>query len=425
MKSSFSISLGTILAVVVLGLFAVPANVRAQGEPTSQNMKGKTAGEFYKNVKVLKDIPAADIHPAMEYITASLGVGCGYCHDVRHFDNDDKATKKTARNMMEMMFALDGTAFNGRREVTCYTCHRGAAIGAAAMPIRGEKASNEPPSPDSYPAIVVTNLTLSSSMSPVRAEPGSEHPAGRPAAAKVPPVALPSADEVLNKYVQALGGEEAIQKAATLVEKGTVQMRMPNPPGVQGPPAYGNPPAEVYRKAPDKAVVLVHLPAPVGTTGEGYDGSIAWFQGGVLREETGGEAAVVRDWARFIPAAHFKEGHSNIRVSGIEQVGPADAYVVTGVSADGSSVDRLYFDTKTGLLLRSVTNMESVLGSYPVENYFEDYRQISGLQVPFTVRAVGPEGERIYKWDNVEINTPVEETRFAMPTPKPEARSGR
>ncbi|MGH9772174.1 MAG: hypothetical protein ACRD4Q_10825, partial [Candidatus Acidiferrales bacterium] len=228
----------------------------------------------------------------------------------------------------------------------------------------------------------------------MRPEPGAARPAGKPGEAKAP-VALPSVDEVFEKYMQALGGAAAIQKASTLVEKGTVQMKIPNPPGVQGPPAIGNPAAEIDRKSPDKALVAIQLPS--GPFVVGYDGSIAWMQTNAVREQTGGEASVIQDWAQFIPAMHFRDNHSSIRVAGIDKVGVRDAYIVTGLGSNGSAVDRLYFDTQTGLLLRSVTNMISVLGSYPVENFFEDYRDTSGLQFPFTVREVSPDGDRVYK----------------------------
>lgn len=422
----FPFSLGTLVAAAVAALCiaALPASLRAQNDdaPTSQEMKGKTAGEFYKNVKVIKNVPAVDLHPAMEYISVSLGVGCGYCHSIPQFEKDDKATKRSARNMMEMMFALNATVFGGRREVTCYTCHRGAAIAASTQPFGGEKLSNQPPSPNSFPALAVPNLVLSSDMGPVRPEPGAARPAGKPGEAKAP-VALPSVDEVFEKYMQALGGVAAIQKASTLVEKGTVQMKIPNPPGVQGPPAIGNPSAEIDRKSPDKALVAIQLPS--GPFVVGYDGSIAWMQTNAVREQTGGEASVIQDWAQFIPAMHFRDNHSSIRVAGIDKVGVRDAYIVTGLGSDGSAVDRLYFDTQTGLLLRSVTNMISVLGSYSVENFFEDYRDTSGLQFPFTVREVSPDGDRVYKWDQVELNAPVEDVRFAMPASKPaESRPG-
>src|ERR1700685_4516943 len=96
-------SVGMVLAAA-LALLGVAANApiaRAQEPPPKvKDMAGKTAGQYYKNVKVLKDMPAIEIHPAMEYITVALGVGCGYCHDTRKFDDDGKPTNRSARNMM-------------------------------------------------------------------------------------------------------------------------------------------------------------------------------------------------------------------------------------------------------------------------------------------------------------------------------------
>ena len=72
----------------------------------------KTAGETFKNIEVLKDIPASELIPSMRYLAAALGVGCDYCHQADHFDNDDKPTKQRARNMMKMMFAINQDNFN-------------------------------------------------------------------------------------------------------------------------------------------------------------------------------------------------------------------------------------------------------------------------------------------------------------------------
>ena len=91
----------------------------------------KTACEGFQEYSGVKDIPASELIPSMRYIAASLGVGCDYCHQADHFDNDDKPTKQRARNMMKMMFAINQDNFNGKREVTCYTCHRGVAKAAS------------------------------------------------------------------------------------------------------------------------------------------------------------------------------------------------------------------------------------------------------------------------------------------------------
>src|ERR1700722_906745 len=156
-----------ILAIAAAALSTSLPNLRAQapaagGAPqlpaTNANVKGKTAGEFYKNVKVLKDIPAAEIHPAMEYITTALGVGCGYCHVPGKFDSDDRHDKNVARSMMKMTIALNATVFDGKRELTCYTCHRGAAKGAPTLVFPGEKSPTEQTAAEIFPTLAIKDI---------------------------------------------------------------------------------------------------------------------------------------------------------------------------------------------------------------------------------------------------------------------------
>ena len=87
----------------------------------------KTASQEFKNIQILKDAPADQLISAMQFITASLGVECEYCHVEHAFDKDDKKTKVTARKMMEMMLNINQENFEGHREVTCFTCHQGSA----------------------------------------------------------------------------------------------------------------------------------------------------------------------------------------------------------------------------------------------------------------------------------------------------------
>src|ERR1700739_2170141 len=86
----------------------------------------KKAEEQFKNIQVLKGTPAEQLFPTMQFIAASLGVECEFCHVHNAFDKDDKKPKKTARKMMEMMFAINKDNFEGHREVTCYSFHRGS-----------------------------------------------------------------------------------------------------------------------------------------------------------------------------------------------------------------------------------------------------------------------------------------------------------
>jgi hypothetical protein len=83
------------------------------------------AGEKYKNVKLLADLPASRFVDTMRYFTASLGVNCGFCHVEGKFDSDEKEEKRTARTMLTMVHNINQQTFDGHQEVRCYTCHRG------------------------------------------------------------------------------------------------------------------------------------------------------------------------------------------------------------------------------------------------------------------------------------------------------------
>src|SRR5215469_4008092 len=107
------------LALAVLAIIASVA-VQSSTAPTTQ-----TAQKAFKNVQVLKDIPADDLVPTMQFVSGSLGVECDFCHVRDGFEKDDKEPKRTARRMMRMELAINGRDVDSRRAVTCYTCHRG------------------------------------------------------------------------------------------------------------------------------------------------------------------------------------------------------------------------------------------------------------------------------------------------------------
>src|SRR5580698_4920812 len=129
-RNLFLVTAACIVAcgVIAGGLKAQSASV--PGTP-AQSATPKLAEEQFKNIKVLKGVPADQVFPAMQFISISLGVECEFCHvqgagGKMEFDKDDKKNKQTARKMMEMMFAINKDSFDGHREVTCYSCHRGS-----------------------------------------------------------------------------------------------------------------------------------------------------------------------------------------------------------------------------------------------------------------------------------------------------------
>jgi len=394
------------LALTFAAIFTYPVRLIAQSStpaPQGGDAKPKTAGEAFKNIQVLKDIRQDELFPSMRYIAAALGVRCDFCHVPDHFEKDDKPEKARAREMMKMMFAINTDSFKGRRQVTCYTCHRGNEhpVGTPAIPDAAAMAAQMalPHPPMNTP-----------SDHPVSGEPGEkrEPDSGNPGSAQPSAAVLPSVDDILAKYTQALGGAEAIQKATTRVEKGTVDI----------PEHDAHNTMEVYRKAPDKALAILH--SPVGDIVEGFNGAVAWENraGHGVTEETGDSLNRVKEWASLITALDLKQAYSRSMVSGIEKIQGHDAYRVFAFRTGGGT-ERLYFDMQSGLLMRVDTRIDSPLGSLPQETSYEDYRAVGGVNVPYTIRVERIDSTTIYKWQSIEANVPVGDDRFEKPAAAP------
>ena len=366
-----------VVAVLVLA-FAI-AMVRARlGPAQSVPMEGKTAEEVYKNIQVLKGIPADQIIPAMQFMSASLGAECEHCHVEHAFDKDDKKPKQTARKMMQMMFAINKDNFKGDREVTCYSCHHGVADPVGTPLVADAETMPEP------------------------------HGAMNPEAAK--PAAMPPADQIVDKYVQALGGAEALEKVSSRVEKGTLT-------------GFGDRqfPIEVYAKAPDKRLSVMHM--PTGESITAYDGRSGWlgFSHGPPHPMTPPEANSARMDADFHFALRLKQNFSQLRVEHPEKVGDQETYLVVGVNP-GQPPVRLYFSQESALLVRLVRFVETPLGRNPTQIDYADYREVDGIKVPFRWTLARPGGRFTIQVDQCQQNVPIDDTKFSMPpAPAPAA----
>jgi photosynthetic reaction center cytochrome c subunit len=382
-------------ALCILGLLWKPEALIARTSP-SQEAAGKkvTAGDAYMNVQVLKDIPSDQLIPSMRYITVALGVSCDFCHAPKDYDSDDKPEKVTARKMMAMMLAINKDNFNGRREVTCYTCHHGAS-----------KAPNTPVAM----AVAAAATGSGGAMPPPNAGPAGP-PAAIPSAGNTAgsAAATPAVDDILAKYTQALGGSAALEKITTLSEKGTAET-----------PAHAmNGAAEVFRKAPNKAMAVLH--ARPGDIADGFNGTMAWHQrpGHAVEELEGDELVRTRQWAAFIPGLNLKQDFARAQVAGVDKIGDRDAYRVIAFRAGGGQV-RFYFDEESGLLIRVSERIESFLGALPQETNYSDYRDVSGVKMPFSVIVAHGDEPTIYKWEHIEANAPIDDARFDKPAEKP------
>ena len=404
---------------------------QAGGGGVPVDLEGKTAAEAFKNIKVLKDIPANELAPTMVFITASLGVRCDHCHVPMHFDQDDKKEKDKARDMMKMMFAINTESFKGERVVTCNTCHNGATPPSGIPLLPGQApagmqllAAPAPPQGggggrgQGQGAGAGPGQGGQPGGAPAGGAPGGGPQGGgrgQGAAAGPPPFVGPPPADILSKYAQALGGDAAIQKVKSRSQTGIVDMVMQGPPGAppQPPPAI-----EAYWTSSGKAFQVVH--GGRGDTSQGYDGKNGWATGGQgsVAAQPAGAMAAFREWAELFPALHFTAQYSKIEVNGIEKIAGHDAYRVVG-KRDGG-FDRLYFDTDTGLLLRAWTTFDTALGEIPQQTDYSDYRDVNGVKIPYVVHVVSSEGgDRTYRWDQIQVNGTVDESRSNRPAAKP------
>lgn len=365
---------GSIVAIAALALGVAlawtPGSAKA-GQAPAPGAAPKTAGEAFKNIQVLKDIPADELFATMQFISASLGVECGYCHVEHAFDKDDKPAKLTARKMIVMMMAINKENFGGQRGVTCYSCHRGAAqpMGIPAVP-------EQEPKPELAAA----------------------HEGEAAAAAH-----LPSADQLLDKYVQAIGGSAALEKITTRVEQG----KLTSPDGSQFS-------IDVYAKAPNMRLSVMHTPRGENVTA--YDGQGGWMSamGRPARQLAGPELQTMRLDADFYFPAHARQVFAQFRVRPPEYVAGHEANVLFA-STPGKSSAKMYFDQESGLLVRMVQYTETPLGLLPAQIDYADYRDVDGVKIPFRWTLARPRGRFTIQVEKMQQNVPIDDAKFALP----------
>ncbi len=140
-----SSSRGLARPAVLLPILAVPTLLLGvlclAQEGSKKPAKMETSGKKYKNIKVLKDLPADQLIPLMHKINTSLGVKCDACHvinaDHTGWEKDDKPTKNIAREMIVMTQNLNKREKSVNKRVTCFTCHHGN-LEPEGMPAEGK-----------------------------------------------------------------------------------------------------------------------------------------------------------------------------------------------------------------------------------------------------------------------------------------------
>jgi len=365
------------VAAIFIGSIALTVN----GQPAPAE-KPLLAEQVFKNVKVLKGIPVGEFMDTMGFFSASLGLNCVFCHVSESLENWDKFAedvprKNIARQMILMVNDINKREFGGRRALTCYSCHRGA-----------EHPKLIPSLADQY------NLPQED---PNEVEIVQDAPPG------------PSAGEILDKYIQAIGGRERLAAMTSFIGKGTYE----------GYDSYHEKvPMELYAKAPGQRTIIVHAQnGDTTTTFDGREGWVAAYDKPVrlLPLLPGAEL----DGAKFDADLSFPAGiqqalsqwKTGFPVSTIDD---KEVRIVQGTASGGSRI-KLYFDSKTGLLLRQVRYTNTIVGTIPQQIDYSDYRDVNGAKMPFHWVVTWTDGQSTFELKDVQPNVSIDAARLAKP----------
>ncbi len=217
--------------------------------------------------------------------------------------------------------------------------------------------------------------------------------------------ALPTIDQVLEKYLTASGGQAAFDKITSRVVNATLEM--PDQ-GITGT-------ITISEKAPNKSLAIVDIPG-LGKIREATDGQIAWDDNPQmgLREKTGAEKADALRGATFNMETNIRKVYPKLVVTGREQVGARPTIVVVGTPTDGPA-STFYFDAETGLLLKSSGSRETPQGPMTFEVFFEDYRTQDGIKQPFLIRQSTPMFSMVIRVTDMKHNVTLDDSLFKKP----------
>jgi len=368
-----------VVAIIATNLLAVEI-ANGQANPPQKPLMSE---EAFKDVQVLRGIPASEFIETMGFFAVALTANCTTCHgdaSAGSWDHyaDNTPLKSAARRMVIMMNSINQANFGGKREVTCYTCHRG----------------------DRLPRVTPTIADVyNSTFNPI--EPDKLLP---------PASTEPSPEQILDKYIQALGGAQNLSKITSFVAKGNSQ--------AYAELAY---PFEMYAKAPNQFTTITHTEAGDRTTA--FDGRNGWVAMPTddkpipLLPLIEGDLIGARLDAAICFPTSLKPILSQWRVSTAIQINDKDVEVIQGTADGGRTPVNLYFDSKTGLLVRQVRYTDTKVGLSATQVDYDDYRDVAGVKMPYKWTVSWLDGQTMYTAKEIQANVTIDAAKFGKPAP--------
>jgi hypothetical protein len=348
------------------------------------DQKPQMAEDVFKNVQVLKGISVDEFMATMGFFAASLSLNCTDCHISESSGDwaryaDDTPLKRMSRMMVQMVNTLNKGSFGTRRAVTCYTCHRGTTQ-PKVIPNLAEQYGVPPPNDPNEIEILAQAA------------------------------ATPSADQILDRYIQALGGSERLAALASFAAQGTYEGFDTELEKV---------PIDVFAKAPGQRTTIVHTLR--GDSTRTFDGRAGWIAGPgkpvPLLTLTGKDLDGLKLDAELSFPTGIKQALARWRTgfpkAAIES---REVQIIQGTGAGGSRV-KLFFDKQSGLLVRVVRYTETAVGVVPTQTDYSDYREVAGVKMPFRWTVTWTDGQSTTELSAVEPNVRIDAAKFAEPAP--------
>jgi hypothetical protein len=319
----------------------------------------------------------------MGVMSASLGFDCSECHNAAGTDKVDWAAdtprKVIARRMVNMVTAINRDNFGGRQMVTCWSCHR----------------NRDKP-------VVTPNLDYVYGMPNL--EPDDL------VLASVPGLKKP--DEILDRYLQAIGGTQRLAGITSITATGTSV-------GFGG--FGGGGAVQFYAKAPDQRTTIIEFKDAPGrdASTRAFDGKTGWIKTPltVLGEYqlSGNELDGAKLDAQLTFPGQIKQVLTNLRTLQPATIDDKECDTVQG-NGPGRVFVTMYFDTQTGYLVRTVRYAASPIGRMPTQVDYADYRDVNGVKLPFKYTFAWLDGRDAFQLNNVRVNLPIDSAKFAKPS---------
>ena len=372
----------SLVAILLTTVLTLTKGSQAQGFPLP-GPSDKTAGQFYKNVQILNDMPADDLNNSMWFIAGALGVPCQHCH-VGAFESDTKQAKLTARNMLKMTRGINEANFGGRNVVTCNTCHQGSIRPNGVDSFWGKF--------NKTPEQIAAYLRERQPAAPTAQAPP---PATSPTAVEMPPK-----EEIYSKYRNAIGTVSVKSMHLTMELQADLA---PQPLHV-----------ELVGVLPNQFEQTITT--AVGQVKQIINGDRGWnvTPAGVTPMTPVQVAGFISSPALW-PFTKLNTADAPQTVSGIEKIDDRFYFVLEKLGPKNRSL--YYFDTETGLLRRIASEFLTPLGTYPARTDITDYREVGGVKMATTLITFGSSGGSTIKVTDIRVNVPVDPAKFQPPAP--------